>query len=101
MILVIVRMEVLSEKRQELSQTIASLIGSIRTEKGCKRCDFCQSIEDENELCLLEEWDTRENLKSHLKSGRFRVLLGAMNLLKKPYEMMVHTVYHPERIKGI
>ena len=100
MILVIIRMKVLSEKRKELSQTIASLIGSIRTEKGCKRCDFYQSIENENQLNLLEEWDTEENLKSHLKSGRFRVLLGAMNLLKKPYEMMVHTVYHPERIKG-
>jgi quinol monooxygenase YgiN len=88
-------MKVLSEKRKELSQTIALLIGSIRTEKGCKRFDFCQSIEDENELCLLEEWDTEENLKSHLKSGRFRVLRGAMNLLKEPYEMMFHTVFHP------
>jgi quinol monooxygenase YgiN len=92
MILVIIRMKVLSKKRMELSQTIASLIGSIRTEKGCQRCDFCQSMQDENELSLLEEWDTRENLKSHLKSEHFRVLQGAMTLLKEPYEMMFHTV---------
>ena len=85
-------MKVLSEKRMELSQAIVSLIGSIRTEKGCKRCDFYQSIEDENELCLLGEWDTQQNLKSHLKSGRFKVLRGAMNLLQEPYEMMFHTV---------
>ena len=101
MILVIIRMKVLSEKRIELSQTIASLIGSIRTEKGCKRCDFCQSIENENELCLLEEWDTQQNLKSHLKSGRFRVLRGAMNLLREPYEMMFHTVFHPAGMEEI
>ncbi|MCJ7833741.1 MAG: antibiotic biosynthesis monooxygenase, partial [Deltaproteobacteria bacterium] len=74
MILVSIRMKVLSEKRLELSQTIASLIGSLRTEKGCRRCDFYQSIENENQLNLLEEWDTQENLKSYLKSGRFRVL---------------------------
>jgi len=92
MILVIIRMKVLSKKRVELSQTIALLIGSIRAEKGCKRCDFYQSIEDENELCLLEEWDTQQNLKSHLKSERFRVLRGAMNLLQEPYQMMFHTV---------
>ena len=55
MIMAIIRMNVLSEKRLELSQTIASLSGSIRLEKGCKRCDFCQSIEDENRLVLLEE----------------------------------------------
>ena len=92
MILVIIRMRVLEEKRKELSQTISSLIGSIRTEKGCQRCDFCRSMEDENELFILEEWDTEGNLKGHLKSERFRVLRGAMNLLQEPYEIVFHTV---------
>jgi quinol monooxygenase YgiN len=95
MILLIIRMKVLSEKRMELSQAIVSLIGSIRTEKGCKRCDFCQGMEDGNRLFLLEEWDTEENLMSYLKSGRFRVLRGAMNLLKEPHEMIFHTVFDP------
>jgi quinol monooxygenase YgiN len=99
MILVIIRMRVLAEKRKELSQTIASLIGSIRTEKGCQRCDFCQSMENENELSLIEEWDTEGNLKGHLKSEHFRVLRGAMNLLKEPYGMMLHTVFHPAGMK--
>jgi quinol monooxygenase YgiN len=92
MILVIIRMKVRSEKRMELSQTIASLSGSIRMEKGCRRCDFCRSIEDENRLFLLEEWDTQKNLMTHLKSEHFRVLRGAMNLLKEPCEMMFHSV---------
>jgi len=101
MILVIVRMEVPSEKHKELSQTIASLIGSIRREKGCKCCDFCQSVENENRLFLLEEWDTQKNLKSYLKSGHFRVLRGAMNLLKEPYQMMFHTIFHPVGMEEI
>jgi len=92
MILVIIRMKVLPEKHVELCQTIVSLIGSLRTGKGCVRCDFCKSMEDENELCILEEWDTLENLNSHLKSELFRVLRGAMNLLQEPYELLVHTV---------
>ncbi len=92
MILVIIRMKVLAEKRKELSQAIVSLIGSLRAEKGCRRCDFCYSVEDENELCIFEEWDTRENLNSHLNSELFSVLRGAMNLLREPYEMIVHTV---------
>ena len=92
MTLVIIRMKVLSGKRLELSQTIASLIGSVRTERGCQRCDFCQNMENEDELFLLEEWDTEENLVSYLKSERFRVLRGAMILLKEPYEMVFHTV---------
>jgi quinol monooxygenase YgiN len=94
-------MKVLSEKRMELSQAIASLSGSIRMENGCRRCDFCQSIEDENRLFLFEEWDTQDNLRAYLKSEHFRVLSGAMNLLKEPYEMMFHTVFHLAGVKKI
>ena len=95
MILLTIRMNVRSEKRMELSQTIASLSSSIKMEKGCNRCDFCQSTEDENRFFLLEEWDTQENLMTHLKSEHFKVIRGAMNLLQEPYERMFHTVFHP------
>jgi quinol monooxygenase YgiN len=76
MILIITRMKVWSAKRLELSQTIASPSGSIRMEKGYRRCDFSQSIEDEDRLFLLEEWDTQQNLVNHLKWDHFRVLRG-------------------------
>ena len=95
MILVITRMKVLPEKRIEFSQTITSLSGFIGLEKGCNRWSFCRSIEDEDRLSLIEEWDTEGNLKGHLKSERFRVLRGAMNLLREPYEMMFHNVIRP------
>ena len=85
-------MKVLAEKHKELSQTIALLIASIKTEQGCRRCDFCRSMEDQNELYILEEWDTRKNLNRHLKSERFSVLRGAMNLLQKPCKMVFHTI---------
>jgi len=101
MVMAVIRMNVLSEKRKELSQAIASLSGSIRLEKGCKRCDFCQSIEDENKLIILEEWDTQENLLLHLKSEHFSVLRGAMNFLQAPYERSFHTVFHPAGIEKI
>jgi len=84
----------------ELSQAIASLVVSIRTESGCARYYFCQSIEDENELCLLGEWNTREDLKSHLESERFRILRGALNLLEKPYDMTFYAVFSPGEDEG-
>ncbi len=102
MILVVTRMKVISGKRTELSQTIASLSVVIRREKGCQRCECGQSIEDEDRLFLLEEWDTRENLMTHMKSENFRVFRGgANNLLQKPYERIFHTVFSPEEMEGI
>jgi quinol monooxygenase YgiN len=85
-------MKVLAEKRKELAQTIISLIGSLRAEKGCLRCDFYQGMENEDELCILEEWETQENLDRNLKSEHFKILQGAMNLLCEPDKMGVHTV---------
>ena len=95
MILVITRMKVHPEKRRELSQTIASLVSFTRMEKGCRRYDFCQSTEEENSLFLLEEWDTEKKLMTHRKSEHFKVLRGAMNLLREPYETKLLTAFHP------
>jgi quinol monooxygenase YgiN len=94
-------MNVLSEKRMELSQAIASLSGLIRMEKGCKRCDFCESIENENQFILLEEWDAEEKLMAYMKSKNFRVLQGAMNLLREPYERVFHNMFSPAGLSEI
>jgi quinol monooxygenase YgiN len=101
MILAIIRMKVLSEKRMELSQTMTSLCGSIRMEQGCRRCDFCRGIDDEYRFFLLEEWDTRKNMMTHLKSDHFKVIRGAMNLLSEPYEMTFLSAFHPAGIGEI
>ena len=101
MILAITRMQALPEKRVELIQTMASLSGSIRKKKGCRHWDFFQSIEDENRLFLLEEWDAQDSLMTHQKSSHFKVIQGAMNLLKEPHERMFYTILHPARIEEI
>lgn len=101
MILVIKQMKVPAEKRKELSQTIILLSNSIRTEKGCGRCDFFQGLDDENILCLLEEWDTRKNLETHRRSECFKVLMGAMNLLAEPGEIIGYSMVPPAAIEEI
>jgi hypothetical protein len=42
---------------------------------------------------FLKNGIPKENLMTHLKSEHFRVIRGAMNLLKEPYEMMFHTAF--------
>ena len=100
MILVTIQMNSLAEKRKELSQTIALLVGSIRTEKGCRRCDFSGGMEDENRLFLFEEWDTREDFDTHLKSECFTVIRGTLNLLQEPCEIVFHTVAGSHTLNG-
>ncbi|OGR02835.1 MAG: hypothetical protein A2511_11925 [Deltaproteobacteria bacterium RIFOXYD12_FULL_50_9] len=95
---IIIHMKVPPEKRKELTQTISSLTGSIKSENGCRRCEFFQNLSDENILCLLEEWDTMANLEIHLKSENLMVLRGAMNLLVKPWEMLFFSSFNQSAI---
>ena len=83
MIIVRVDMNALPEKRKELLQTIEALSGSIRKQRGCSSHHVYQDMEDENVLCLLQEWENQDDLEDHLRSDRFAALLGAMALLSK------------------
>jgi quinol monooxygenase YgiN len=100
MVLVIIRIKVLPEKRRELSQTIHLLIGRLSAEQGCRRYDFCENAEKKNQFFLLEEWDTLENLMNHLKLEQFKILRGVLNLLQEPYEMTFNTVFYPAGLEG-
>jgi len=88
MILVVMHMKVSAKKRKELTQTIASLVSTIGSEKGCGRCDLLYGLDDEGTLCLLEEWDSRKNFETHCQSESFKVLRGGMNLLDEPCEIV-------------
>jgi quinol monooxygenase YgiN len=101
MFLVTIRMKAISAKRMELLQIIATLVISIRMDKGCTRCDVCQSLEDENEILLFEEWVAQENVRSHLKSGRFRVLRWMTDLFREPCEMLFYTTIRPTGMEEI
>lgn len=100
MFLITIRMKAAPEKHQELSQAVASMIGAIKNMKGCHRCDFSRSMEDDDEFCLLGEWESQEDLLTHLKSELFKVLLGAASLLKEPHEMTIYKDFPSLHPKG-
>jgi DNA-directed RNA polymerase sigma subunit (sigma70/sigma32) len=83
MIILRVAMNALPKKRKELLQTIEAISGSIRKQRGCSSHHVYQDIEDENALCLLEEWENQDDLENYLRSDRFAALLGAMDLLSE------------------
>jgi quinol monooxygenase YgiN len=93
MILVTIKAETHPDKRTEFVQTMASLLGQIRVSPGCLSCHLYQEFQEENTLCLAEEWASQEDFENHLRSNSFCVLLGAMQiLLKRPSEIKISDV---------
>ena len=83
MIIVTVRVLVSPENRRELVQTVRSLMRNIQGQKGCLGSHLYCELGDEDALCLVEEWETQEDLNNYFRSDDFAILFGAINLLRK------------------
>ena len=92
MFLVTTKMTVFAQKREELYQTFATLIPEIRAKEGCLSCQFLRGALDENEICIMAEWDTQENIVRYLDSEHFNIMLGTTILLKNPPDVTLYTV---------
>jgi quinol monooxygenase YgiN len=80
------------EKRKELSQTLLSIVEQVRKESGCLHAGFYQDIDSETEFLVVEEWTTQKDSDDHLQSDIFTVLMGAGCLMRRPPEIVIHTV---------
>ena len=87
-----IKISVPPEKRKELLQTFKAILGPIRGEQGCLRCNCYVDIEAENLFFFYQEWESREDLDAHLRSAQFGVLAGAMSLLEIEPEIRLNTI---------
>lgn len=87
-----IKMTVPPTKRKEVLQTLKALLGPIRREQGCISCNCYLDVENDNIIFFNEEWETSEDLNTHLRSVHFGVLIGAMTLLNKEPEMRFNTI---------
>jgi quinol monooxygenase YgiN len=101
MIIAMTRAKARPRKQGELLQTILSLLGPIRKEKGCRACHSYLNLEDENDFILVEEWDTQTDFETHASSEEFHVLLGALNVLCTPLEIRAKVFSATERPEAI
>jgi quinol monooxygenase YgiN len=92
MVIILIRISVRPEKRKELSQTLHSIVGQVRRESGCLQANFYQSVENEKDFLLVEEWGTHTDSDEHLRSDIFTVLMGAGSLMHQPPEIVIHSV---------
>lgn len=83
----VTRISVKPEKRKELYQTILPLLDPIRRGKGCLTYNFYSDVGDNCESLLLGEWESKTDLKEHLKSAHFALLSAAISVLARQETM--------------
>jgi len=92
MIDVAIKITVPSDKKKEVFQTFKAILTQVRREQGCISCNCYVDMEAENSMYFKEEWQTRVDLDTHLRSVNFGILIGAMKLLNKEAEVKISTI---------
>src|SRR5271157_5432068 len=79
-------------KRQQVGSALASLLGPTQVRPGCSKCRLLQSWQDPDELVVEANWETAEDLISHLQSDNYKRLLLLMELSPVPPVLEFWTV---------
>ena len=63
-------------RREEFLRRIVEggILAAIRAEEGCLRYDYYLSCQNEDEILLLEEWDTAEHQRVHMEQEHMKRL---------------------------
>ena len=101
MIIVHIIMKVLPEKQKEVIQTLLSMKGPMKKQKGCRDFSLLCDTQDHNLLSVFEVWKNRDNLDLHFKSEIFGVLLGVKSLLVQPHDIQIHTLRQTEGMSAV
>lgn len=92
MLMVVIRVSAIPEKRREFLQTLRLLADETRRSAGCLSHEWYQSAEQPDVMILLEQWESREHLRRHQRSESFRVFAGAVRTLAEGFEMQTFNV---------
>lgn len=93
MIYVVAENYIKEENLDKVIKLYEELVGETRKEKGCIKYELCQDEKDKTVFAMMEEWESKEDLESHLNSEHFKRLVpeisklsakaGVVNIYKK------------------
>jgi len=93
-----VRIVAAEELRSEVLDVLHRLKGPTEVHAGCRRCRILQDADNASALTYLVRWDSVEDLRRHLQSDQFRMLLPYIDLSIEVPEIDVCEV---EQVGGI
>ena len=89
---VTITVDINPESREEFVQAVRSMTENLKKEKGFKKSGFFQDVENASRFNLIEEWETQDDLDSHVQSDIFRVLMGALKVLAEHAEVRYNLI---------
>jgi quinol monooxygenase YgiN len=92
MVISVLRLTLRPEKKADTIDILKLMIGPTTAKLGCIRCRLYDNHGSEEELLLLEEWESQKRLEQHLCSDEFMKTLEAMEMASEKPQLAFHTV---------
>ena len=92
LVIVLLQLKVEPEKRFHILKTVHAIIGPAKAQAGCQLCEFYSNTQNDDELVLLQIWDSQENLEDHIRSEEFRSVLAVMDNAIAPPKISFNTI---------
>jgi len=81
MIIITVKYSIKSGHRDEVMEYAKEMARYSRTEKGCLAYDQLPSAENDQDIFVIEKWETQEDIAAHGKSAQY----AEFNAKRAPY----------------
>jgi quinol monooxygenase YgiN len=93
-ILATLNMIIQPERRSDLLETMRGMLEPARVERGCLSYRLYEDVDNRNAFVLVEEWETQQDLESHIRTENQQRLLALMDLLSDQSQLRFNTVSH-------
>ncbi len=80
------------ERQEEILEVFRVLMAPLRANPACVGCRLYRGIENDKILAFEEEWRSKKELDSHMRSDDYRALLSVIDLSTEPPEINLHTI---------
>lgn len=80
------------DRHAEVLEVLRSVQGPVLAQPGCKACHIYEDQGEEPAVILVERWESKAALESHIRSESYRSVLGAVELAGGPPEISFEVV---------
>jgi quinol monooxygenase YgiN len=92
MIISLLRVIALSDKRDAIVDVLRSVIDMTQGLVGCLGCACYEEQNNQSAVLYLEQWESKEDLQRHIQSDRYLRVISAMELAIEAPEIVFHEV---------
>ena len=92
MIILTLSLRVSPTDRKNAVSIFETIAGSTSVRPSCKRVMLCSDVNNDDDLILIEEWDSMKEAEQHIRSNEFRKIMAIMDMAVETPNISFHTV---------